>query len=201
MSKYPVICRKLFSCYMSFKGIRMAELWWYQMTISLVTKNQGKSRQPLPQISSNLHATVQQVPHPPIWKWKPPYSGTFSFSNYSSTPRSGLKKWHKNIVSITTVVLQDYSQGYIFIYFPHLSLSRNFIECSLKAYAPWWQERIFKFLVLRLLENAYVSQKADSKHFLLMSSSKLSLRVLSSLNWREITHSPETAFVEILEGE
>lgn len=100
MSKYPVIGRKLFSCYMSFKGIRMAELWWYQMTISLVTKNQGKSRQPLPQISSNLHATMKQVPHPPIWKWKPPYSGTFSFSKYSSTPRSGFKKWHKNIVLI-----------------------------------------------------------------------------------------------------
>ena len=100
MSKYPVIGRKLFSCYMSFKGIRMAELWWYQMTISHVTKNQGKSRQPLPQISSNLHATMKQVPHPPIWKWKPPYSGTFSFSKYSSTPRSGFKKWHKNIVLI-----------------------------------------------------------------------------------------------------
>ena len=61
------------------------------------------------------------------------------FESISQLIGQDLKKWQKNIVSITTLVLQDYPQRYILLYFllyrpsRALSLSRNFIECSLKA--------------------------------------------------------------------
>ena len=79
-----------------------------------------------------------------------------------------------NIVLPTNLVLQDSPQGCIFPYFYKLimvlSLSRLFVGFSEKLYwknlyIPTWLKKSFKLIMFSLLENAFVNQKIESRHF------------------------------------
>ena len=114
-----------------------------------------------------------------------------------------------NIVSVTTLVLQDQRQGYIFVdtsfifLQPHslqiylnLEILLNFLS---KLYIPPWLGKIFKFLVFKLLEDAFASHKIGSGIFLLMPPGEFLPRFLSSVppRQREITRPPMQFFLKI----
>ena len=73
----------------------------------------------------------------------------------------------------------------------------SFLNFFLNLGIPPWLQRTFKFLVLRLLANTFVSQKIESVHFYWCTQAKLFPRFL----WlpprqKENTHSSWTAFSE-----
>ena len=72
---------------------------------------------------------------------------------------------------------------HILVYFcrPHRSLSlQNLHYFLLKLYIPPWLGKTFRFIVSRLLENAFPSQKIESLHFhLCHPHGKLSGKLLS----------------------
>ena len=55
----------------------------------------------------------------------------------------------------------------------------SFLNFFLNLYIPPWLQKSFKFMVLRLLANIFVSQKIESVHFYSCPQEKLSLRFLS----------------------
>ena len=64
-------------------------------------------------------------------------------------------------------------------------------------YIPPWLWKSFKFKVLRLLANTFVSQKIESVPFYSCLQAKLSPRFLSlTPRQKEITHDTQTAFSE-----
>ena len=63
---------------------------------------------------------------------------------------------------------------------------RNFF---INLYIPPWLWKSFKFMLLRLLANTFVSQKIESVYFYSCPKAKLALRFSS-----EITHSSRAAF-------
>ena len=64
---------------------------------------------------------------------------------------------------------------------------------------PPWLWKIFKSIVLRLLESTFVSQKIESVHFYSCPQTTPSPRFLSSTSrQKEITHFPRTAYFESL---
>ena len=80
-----------------------------------------------------------------------------------------------------------------------LSLSRIFDEFVLKHVYPTMIGKIFKFMVLRLLDNVFVSEKIKSINFYSCPQAKLSARFSSSPpRQKEITHFPKAAFCENL---
>lgn len=77
------------------------------------------------------------------------------------------KKIVKRTILITTLVLQDYPQGYILLYFiEHLGLYLSleyFVESPLKLVFPTispWLGKFLNFMVFRLLRNILASQKS-----------------------------------------
>ena len=78
-------------------------------------------------------------------------------------------------------------------------LSRIFLDFFLNLYIPPWLQKSFKFMMLRLLANIFMSQKIESVHFYSCPQAKLSPRFLSlPLKQNEITHSSWTVFSEDL---
>ena len=73
-----------------------------------VKKNKKADRLCL-KFSSILNTTVHQMPQQSISKSIPPHSVVI----YFSTPGSESAKQQTNILSLTTLVLQDYRKGYI----------------------------------------------------------------------------------------
>ena len=74
----------------------------------------------------------------------------------------------------------------------------SFSNFFLNLYIPPWLRKSFKFVVLRLLANTFMSQKIESVHYS-CSQAKLSLRFLSSPpRQKEIIHSSRTEFSEDL---
>ena len=75
----------------------------------------------------------------------------------------------------------------------------SFLKFFLNLYIPSWWRKSFKFIVLRLLANTFVSQKIESVHFYLCTQAKISPRFLSlPPRQKEIIHSAWTAFSEDL---
>ena len=83
----------------------------------------------------------------------------------------------------------------IFLWTPKEFISAEyFLNFFSNLYIPPWLQESFKFMVLRLLENTFVSQKTE-----FVPQAKLSPRFLSSpLQAKEITHSPQTKCFENL---
>ena len=84
-----------------------------------------------------------------------------------STQGQNKKKNGKRTILITTLVLQDYPQGYILSYFiDHLGLYLSleyFVESPLKLVFPTispWLGKFFNFMMFRLLRNVLASQKS-----------------------------------------
>ena len=74
----------------------------------------------------------------------------------------------------------------------------SFLNFLLKLYIPPWLRKSFKFIVLRLLENTFVSQKIESVHFYSCSQAKLCPRFLSSTpGRRKLPIPPEQRFLQI----
>ena len=88
----------------------------------------------------------------------------------------------------------------IFLWTPKGFISPEpFLNFFLNLYIPPWLQKSFKFMVLRLLTNTFVSQKIESVHFYSCPQVKLSPRLLSlPLRQKEVTHSSQTAFFEDL---
>ena len=76
------------------------------------------------------------------------------------------------------------SAEYVLIFFPNL-------------YIPWWLWKSFKFMVLKLLENTFASQKNGSVHFYSCPQAKLSPRFLSSPGRWKLSISPKKRFLKI----
>ena len=73
----------------------------------------------------------------------------------------------------------------------------SFLNFFLNLYIPPWLWKSFKFIMLRLLENTFVSQKIESVHFYSCPQAKISPRFLPlSPRQKEIAHSSQTAFSE-----
>ena len=71
----------------------------------------------------------------------------------------------------------------------------SFLIFFLNLYIPPWLRKSFKFIMLRLLVNTFVTQKIESVHFYSCPQAKLSPRFLSlSTRQKEIAHSSRTAF-------
>ena len=71
----------------------------------------------------------------------------------------------------------------------------SFLNAFLNLFIPPWMRKSFKFIVLRLLTNTFVSQKIESVHFYSCPQGKISPRILSlSSRQKNITHSSRTAF-------
>ena len=79
----------------------------------------------------------------------------------------------------------------IFLWTPKRFISPEcFLDFFLNLYIPPWLRESFKFIVLRLLANTFVSQKTESFHFDSWSQGKLSSRFLSSSpKQKKIAHS------------
>ena len=115
-----------------------------------------------------------------------------------------------NIVSITTLVLQDQRQGYIFVDTSFLFLQPHSLQIYLnleillnflsKLYIPPWLGKIFKFLVFKLLEDAFASHKIGSGIFLLMPPGEFlpQVLVISSPQAEGNYTSPHAVFFENL---
>ena len=84
--------------------------------------------------------------------------------NYHPSPSESTSRIH--LIFLLTPKGFIFSPEYFLIFFSNLYI------------APWLQ-KIFKFMVLRLLENAFVSQKIESVHFYLCPQAKISPRFLS----------------------
>ena len=104
----------------------------------------------------------QQVLHPPISKPMLPYTVVPSFS----IPRSESTIWRTNIVSVTNLVLQEYTLkdttlSYFYISYFLISFQKIFVKFSHKAICPTMAGKTFKFMVFRLQENAFATQKTN----------------------------------------
>ena len=88
----------------------------------------------------------------------------------------------------------------IFLWTPKGFISpESFLNFFLNLYIPPWLRKSFKFIVLRLLANTFVSQKIESAHFYSCSQAKLPPGFFHYPQWqKEITHFPRTAFSEDL---
>ena len=89
-------------------------------------------------------------------------------------------------MSITTLAFQEYPQEYILSYFYKifrvLSLSRIFVDFSLKpVYSTSMVEKLSNLWVFRFLGNAFVSQKLEYNHF---------VHALQSKHWPRFFTSP-----------
>ena len=89
----------------------------------------------------------------------------------------------KMVNKYTTPVLQNQLQGHTLSYFHALLGSYYSLQSILNFFsnryiAPWLQ-KMLKFMVLRLLENTFVSQKIESVHFYLYPQVKNSAKFLS----------------------
>ena len=83
-------------------------------------------------------------------------------------------------------------QLHTFLWTPKRFISpESFLNIFLKMYIPLWLRKSFKFIVLRLLANTFVSKKNWICSFLLMPPSKTIPQV-----FKEISHSSWTAFSE-----
>ena len=69
----------------------------------------------------------------------------------------------------------------------------NFLS---NLHIPPWLGKTFKFVVLRLLENAIASQKYESSHIYSWYPSKTLPQVLIITPWREITNYQQAAFFQ-----
>ena len=87
-----------------------------------------------------------------------------------------------NILSITTLFLENLLQGYTLLYFYGPSKGfmspEYFLNFFSDLYTPLLLQKRFKLTVLRLLENTFVSQKIESVYS--CPQIKLSSRFLSS---------------------
>ena len=118
--------------------------------IKIKIKNKKRNKRSI-RLSSGLIQVCNRYA-PLYYKIKLPFSKNKSISIPGST------HWQTNVVSITTLVVQDYLQGYILSYIYRtlraLALSRIFFP-----YIPPCLEKIFKFTLFTLLQNAFSSQK------------------------------------------
>ena len=132
------------------------------------TKKILKSRQALHEIFFNPQCKCAEVPQSPISRSMPPFSVALFFG-------------------ISQPLAQDQKNGKeTYCWFPpcffsinlkavlsHISLDPSVFHLSPEhllnflsnLYAPPWFEENFKFIVFRLLENAFASQKIKSSHF------------------------------------
>ena len=84
-------------------------------------------------------------------------------------------------------------QLHIFLWTPKRFISpESFLNIFLNLYIPLWLRKSFKFIVLRLLGNTFVSKKIESVHFYSYPQAKLSPRFL-----RKFPIPPEQHFLKI----
>ena len=116
----------------------------------------------------------------PFSKSTPPFSVATSFS--------------KNILQVRiNKILNECT----FDYHPSLSGVTLRIHSIFRMYTPAWLGNIFKFMVLRLLENAFVSQKIESVRFYLCPISKNvpQALIITTPGRRKLTISPKKRFL------
>ena len=88
----------------------------------------------------------------------------------------------------------------IFLWTPKEFVSpESFLNFFLNLYIPPWLQKSFKFIVLRLLANTFVSQKIESVHFYSCPQAKLCFRFLSlPVGRRKLPIPPEQRFLKIV---
>ena len=136
-----------------------------------------------------------------ISKSIPPFSAVPTFLKIISNPLVRINKMVNNrTVDYHPSPSQLISKIHplIFLWTPKGFISpESFLKFFLNLYFSPWLQKSFKFIVLRLLGNTFVSQKIESVHFYSRPKTKLSPRFLSlSPRQKEIAHSSRTAFSE-----
>ena len=105
----------------------------------------------------------------PYFKMNPPISCCPLFSeNYLNTQVRINKMINKHTVNYHPSPSQWISRIHplIFLWTPKGFISpESFLNFFLNLYIPPWLRKSFKFIVLRLLANTFVSQKIESAHF------------------------------------
>ena len=116
-----------------------------------------------------------------------------------SHPQFGIYKRANKRSVVTTLVLEDLPNGYILMFLKDsyncisLVYLLNFLS---NLHIPPWLGKTFKFVVLRLLENAIASQKSESSHIYSWYPSKTLPQVLIITPRREITNYQQAAFFQ-----
>ena len=147
-------------------------------------KNNKKADRLCMKFSSAFNTSVQRCLYPLFQNQRPHFLLLHLFQRMSQPSVQDLQYLNEHMVDYHPSPSEFTSRIHhlIFLWTPKGFISLEyFLIFFPNLYIPPWLKKCFKFMVLRLLENTFLSQRIESVHFYSWFQAKLYPRFLSSL--------------------